>query len=54
MGPQPRRTEGTHGRESGDLAKQSSGKELVQQRSSQKGLLFESSNHHVTCERRKA
>lgn len=38
MGPRPKRTQGPHGRQSGDLAKWSNGKELVQQRSPQKGL----------------
>lgn len=54
MGPRPKRTQGPHGRQSGDLAKWSNGKELVQQRSPQKGLLFESPKHHVLCESRRA
>lgn len=54
MGPRPKRTQGPHGRQSGDLAKWSNGKELVQQRSPQKGLLFESPKHHAPCESRRA
>lgn len=54
MGPRPKRTQGPHSRQSGDLAKWSNGKELVQQRSPQKGLLFESPKHHVPCESRRA
>lgn len=54
MGPRPKRTQGPHSRQSGDLAKWSNGKELVQQRSPQKGLLFESPKHHAPCESRRA
>ena len=49
MGPRPSGAEGTHGSESRTLTKQSSGKRLLQQKSSQR-----SPNHHVTCGMRKA